>query len=105
MMAALVVRRLRPGTFDEFRRVWGPEPRQWSLGLSKVWLVRSDDDPDVIATWSLFDLDETAYEALRDDPKWISAETLRGERMAAFEVEVVASGFFVVLEEVGPPGG
>jgi hypothetical protein len=59
---------------------------------------------DVIATWSQFDLDEMAYEASRDHPEFISAETLRGERMAPFEVEVVASGFFVVLEEVVPPG-
>jgi hypothetical protein len=103
MMAALVVRRLKPDTYDDFRRAWEPEPKQWTLGLAKVWLVRSDDDADVVATWSLFDLDEMGYEMLRDHPEWISAESRRAERMSPYEDGVVASGFFVVLEEVGPP--
>ena len=57
----------------------------------------------MIATWSLFELDEAGYEALRDDPEWMSAELGRVERMSEFETEVLASGFFHVLEEIVPP--
>jgi hypothetical protein len=35
MMAALVVRRLVPGTFDDFRRAWEPEPRAVVDGLEQ----------------------------------------------------------------------
>ena len=106
MMYAMVVRRLKPGAYEHFRRAWEPDaPRHWPAGMTRIWIARSDDDPDVIATWSLFDLDEAGYEALRDDPEWMSAELGRMERMSEFEVEVLASGFFHVLEEIVPPAG
>jgi hypothetical protein len=69
---------------------------RWRLSFC----ARSEDDPDVIATWSLFELDQAGYEALRDDPEWMSAELGRVERMSQFETEVLASGFFHVLEEI-----
>jgi len=106
MMYAMVVRRLKPGAYEHFRRAWEPDsPEHWPTGMTRIWIARSDDDPDVIATWSLFDVDEAGYEALRDDPEWISAELRRTERMSEFEAELLASGFFHVLEEIVPPGG
>ena len=60
--------------------------------MTKIWIARSEDDPDVIATWRLFELDQGGYEALRDDPEWMSAEVGRVERMSEFETEVRASG-------------
>jgi hypothetical protein len=71
--------------------------------MTKIWIARGEDDPDVIATWSLFELDRAGYEALRDDPEWMSAELGRVERMSEFETEVLASGFFHVLEEIVQP--
>ncbi len=104
MMCAVVVRRLKPGSYDSFRRAWEPDsPEHWPAGMTRSWIARSEDDPDVIATWSLFDLDAAGYEALRDDPEWMSAELGRAERMGEFETEVLASGYFRVLEEVVPP--
>ena len=104
MMYAMVVRRLKPGAYERFRRAWEPDsPEHWPAGMTRIWIGRSEDDPDVIATWSLFELDETGYEALRDDPEWMSAEVRRAERMSEFEEELLASGFFHVLEEIAPP--
>jgi hypothetical protein len=104
MMYAMVVRRLKPGAYEDFRRAWEPEsPEAWPAGMSRIWIAQSDDDPDVIATWSLFELDEAGYEALRDDAEWMTSESRRMERMAEFEEEVIASGFFRVLEEIAPP--
>jgi hypothetical protein len=54
-------------------------------------------------TWSLFDLDGAGYDALRDDSEWMSAELGRVERISEFEAELLASGFFHVLEEIVPP--
>lgn len=71
--------------------------------MTRTWIARSEDDPDVIATWSLFALDDAGYEALRDDREWMSAEVSRAARMGEFESEVIASGYFQVLEEIVPP--
>jgi hypothetical protein len=104
MMCAMVVRRLKPGAYEHFRRAWEPDSSEhWPAGMTRIWIGRSDDDPDVIGTWSLFDLDEAGYEALRDDPEWISAELGRVKRISGFEAELLASGFFHVLEEIVPP--
>jgi hypothetical protein len=104
MMYAMVVRRLKPGAYEEFRRAWEPDSSEhWPPGMTRIWIARSDDDPDVIATWSLFGVDEAGYEALRDDREWMSAELGRMQRMSEFEVEMLASGFFHVLEEIVPP--
>ena len=35
--------------------------------MTRLWNGRSEDDPDVVATWALFDLDEDGLDALRDD--------------------------------------
>ena len=95
MMYGMVVRRLKPGAYEHFRRAWEPDSLEhWPAGMTRIWIARSEDDPDVIATWSLFELDEAGYEALRDDPEWMSAELGRVERMSEFEAELLASGFF-----------
>ena len=68
--------------------------------MTRLWIGRSEDDPDIVATWGLFDLDEAGLDAMRDDPEWMAAENRRMERMARFEREFVISGYFHVAEEV-----
>jgi hypothetical protein len=104
MMCGLVVRRLKPGTYEEFRAAWEPlSDDEWPHGMTRLWIGRSEDDPDVVATWGLFELDEAGMDALRDDPEWMAAESRRMERMAPYETELLASSFFHVAEEVVPP--
>ena len=104
MMCAMVVRRLTPGSYDAFRAAWEPlKDDQWPAGMTRLWIGRSEDDPDIVATWGLFDLDEAGLDAMRDDPAWMAAEHRRMERMAQFEKELVISGYFQVAEEVIPP--
>jgi hypothetical protein len=104
MMCALVLRRLKPGAYDRFREAWEPlSDDEWPRGMTRLWIGRADDDPDVVATWGLFELDEAGLDELRDDPAWMAAESRRMERMAPHEEELMASGFFHVVEEVVPP--
>jgi len=104
MMCALVLRRLKPGVYEQFREAWEPlSDDEWPRGMTRLWIGRADDDPNVVATWGLFDVDEAGLEELRDDPAWIAAESRRMERMAPCEEELIASGFFHVAEEVTPP--
>jgi hypothetical protein len=104
MMCAVVVRRLKPGAYDAFRQAWEPlSDDEWPAGMTRLWIGRAEDDPDVVATWGLFDLDDAALEAMRDDPAWMAAESRRMERMAPHQEELVISSYFHVAEEVVPP--
>jgi len=104
MMCAVVVRRLKPGSYEDFRRAWEPlNDSEWPQGMTRLWIGRSEDDPDVVATWGLFELDEAGLEAMRDDPDWMAAENRRLERMAPHQKELLTSSYFQVLEEVVPP--
>ena len=59
--------------------------------MTRLWIGRGEDDPDVVATWGLFDLDESGLEELRDEPGWMAAEGRRLERMAPYQEELVVS--------------
>ena len=83
MMCAVVVRRLKPGSYEAFRSAWEPlSDSEWPRGMTRLWIGRSEDDPNVVATWGLFDLDPAGLDAMRDDAVWIAAEARRMERMA-----------------------
>jgi hypothetical protein len=105
MMCAVVVRRLKPASYEAFREAWEPlSDQEWPSGMTRLWIGRSEDDPDVVATWGLFELDEAGLDRMRDDPEWMAAEARRMERMAPYEEELVISSYFKVAEEVVPPG-
>jgi hypothetical protein len=104
MMCAVVVRRLKPGSYEDFRKAWEPlSDDEWPAGMTRLWIGRSEDDPDVVATWGIFDVDEAGLDALRDDPTWMASEARRLERMAEYQSELVISSYFEVAEEVVPP--
>ena len=106
MMCGLVVRRLKPDSYDAFRRAWEPESdAEWPRGMTRLWIGRADEDPDVVATWGLFELDAAGLDELRDDPGWRAAEARRLQRMGAYQEELIVSSYFEVAEEVIPPAG
>ena len=76
---------------------------EWARGMTRLWIGSSEDDPDVVATWGLFDLDTASLDAMRDDPAWMAAENRRMERMAPHEAELITSSYLRVAEEVVPP--
>ena len=81
MMCGLVVRRLKPGSYEEFRRAWEPlSDDEWPRGMTRLWIGRSDDDP-----------------------AWMAAEHRRLERIGRYEEELVLSTFLELMEEVVPP--
>jgi hypothetical protein len=105
MMCALVVRRLKPESYDAFRAAWVPEGDDpWHPGLVKVYMARSDDDPDVVATWTLLDLGPDELDEARDDPRWLASDAHRQPRMAELEEELILASYFEVTDELIPPG-
>ena len=101
-MCAVTVRQIRPGTYDEFRKAWEPDP--WLPKLTRAIVMRSDDNPDMVLSIGFFDADVDEIDALRDDPAILAEEESRLRRISEFEEQVVMNGIFEVVEEVLPPG-
>jgi hypothetical protein len=102
-MCAIVLRRLQPGTYEEFRRAWEPiSPANWPAGFLRSWLARSDEDPNVVATFAMFDLDHGGLDQLRDS-EWMHGEVERLGHVAEFEERLLFSGYFEIVEEILPP--
>jgi hypothetical protein len=94
----LSVRRIKEGTFDDFRRAWEPDP--WYPGLSRILISRGDEDPDEVTTIGFFDLDLEEFEKLRDDPSFMSQEERRLRAMAQYEETLRMSEVYVVQEDI-----
>lgn len=103
MLCALTVRRLKPGTYEDFRKAWQPDP--WPPFLARAYLMRNQDDPDEVAAFGFIALDEDELDRLRDDPEFLRSEMGRMERIAQFEDAVLLNAVYEVTEEVQPPAG
>jgi hypothetical protein len=95
--AALTVRRLKPGSYDEWRRAW--EPAEWPEGAQRAYILRRVDDPDEVIAFGFFEAD---LGALRDDPRLQEEQTRRLEAMAPYVESTGADGIYEVVEEVRP---
>jgi hypothetical protein len=102
MLCAVTIRSLKPGSFDAFRREWEPQP--WPPELSRVIVLRNEQDPDQVLTASFLDLQPDQLDALRDDPSLLGAEESRLARISEHEEAVVFKGIFEVAEEIAAPG-
>src|SRR4051812_20859032 len=101
MMCAFAVRKIKPESYDEFRRAWHHEP--WLPRYERALVLRNDEDPDRVLTIAFFDGSADEYEAARDEPETMRAEAARLERISGFEESVLLSGVYELVDEVLPP--
>ncbi len=101
MMALVTVRQIKPGTYEEFRAAWAPNP--WWPQLAKIEILRNDDNPDEVLTIGYVDVTPEELEELRDSPEILESEAKRLERIAPFEERLVVNGIFEIVEKLGPP--
>lgn len=99
MLVFLTHRRLKEGTFEQFRKAW--EPEQMPEGIREVaYHARSLDDPDEIISFGL------AYDLRREDlPNLMEKfddgeEAERQRRMAEFVEWTGVDRVFEVVDEV-----
>jgi len=52
--AALTVRKLKPGSYDEWRAAWEGDPENWPKGVH-AYILRNLNDPDEIIAFGLTD--------------------------------------------------
>jgi hypothetical protein len=103
MLGALTVRKLKPGTFDDFRKAW--EPEEWPPGFVRAYHVRSLEDEDTVVSFGLLDGSPDDLGQMRDDPNFRRVEDERQRRMAEYVESTGVDGIFEVVDEVTPAGG
>ena len=95
MICALTVRKLKPGTFDDFREAFmASEDAEGMPAGSQFFMIRNTKDPDEVICFGLFDgsLEElrssTAYEGYDEQLK----------KIEPFIESVGADGMYDVVE-------
>jgi hypothetical protein len=101
MMCVVNVRRIKPGTYDEFRKAWQPDP--WPDALERVVISRNIEDPDEVCSIGFFDMSAEELDAFRDDPEFVLSETSRIARLAQYELALLVNAIYEVTEEVTAP--
>jgi hypothetical protein len=97
MHAFLTVRKLKSGSYDDWRRAW--EPDEWPQGSKKAYILRNVDDTDEIIAFGFFDTD---IETLRNDPDLRERQRVRFERIAPHVESTATDGIYEVIDEVTP---
>ena len=97
MYALLTVRKLKPGSFDDWRKAW--EPDEWPEGSQRAYILRNVSNPDEVIAFGFFEGDLPAQ---RQDPRTEEQVRRRFERMASYVESTGADGLYEVVEEVTP---
>jgi len=95
-------RRLKPGSFEQFRRAWQPgEGEQPDLpeGAVAIYHARNVKDEDEVISFGIFDMDRGDVSKVRGDEK---EELARQDRMASFIHDIPLEGVYEVIEEIRP---
>lgn len=100
MMCLVTVRQLKPGTYEEFRRAWAPDP--WPQQLARVEILRNDDNPDEVITVGYVDCTPEELEQMRDDPAILQAEAERLQRITRYEERLIVNSVYELVEDVRP---
>lgn len=100
MIAALTVRKLKPGTYDEWRKAWEGDEGDMPEGV-EVFILRNTKDPDEVIAFGLIEgsMDEIKASI---DPE---ADKARQEAMAPYVESVGADGIYDVVERIDAKTG
>jgi predicted ester cyclase len=93
--SVLTGRKLKPGSYDDWRTAWQPE--EMPPGV-KAYILRKVSDPDEVIAFGFFDGTKEEIEALRPESV---AEEARQARMALHIESQFADGLYEVVEVVG----
>jgi hypothetical protein len=96
MICTLTARRLKPGTYDEFRAAWDPGgvPGGWT----RIFHCRDVSEPDVVISFGLFD---GTLEELRDAQARLGRQS-QVDRIDPHVQQVLLDGSYQVVEELTP---
>jgi hypothetical protein len=92
-------RRLKPGSYDQFRRAWMPADEELPRQAVAIYHARNVKDPDEVISFGIFDVDPDGIEQIRGDE---ADERGRQDAMAAFVENVPLEGIYEVVEKLEP---
>jgi len=96
MIVMFTARRLKPGSWDQFRRAW--EGDEKPPGFQRAYHARNIRDEDEVISFGLFDMTEDDYREWRESQD--AAENTRVDQMSAFVANEHVSGVYEVIEEL-----
>ena len=95
MIAALTVRKLKPGTYDEWRKAWEGDDGDMPTGV-QIYILRNKKDPDEIIAFGLAEANLEDMQASMDE----EADKARQEAMAPYVESTGADGVYDVIEHI-----
>jgi hypothetical protein len=94
---ALTVRKLKPGTYDDWRQAWWPDAEGEIPENGTAFIIRNTKDPDEIIAFGLFEGSREEMEAMMDP----ETEKKRQDAMAPYIESIGADGIYEVIEQIG----
>jgi hypothetical protein len=95
VIAALTVRKLKPGTYDEWRKAWQGDEEDMPEG-AEVYILRNKNDQDEIIAFGLVEGSFDQIQASMNP----TVEQARKEAMAPYIESVGADGIYDVIEHI-----
>jgi heme-degrading monooxygenase HmoA len=95
MLVALTVRKLKPGSEDDFRKAFTPKDEEFPPGWKRFYAIRNLSDENEVVTFGFFD-------GTLEEMRASMSEGDYDERRAAadeFVESVGADGVYEILEE------
>lgn len=100
MIAALTVRKLKSGTYDEWRKAWQGDDEDMPEG-AEIYILRNMKDPDEIIAFGLVEGNLDEIKASMDP----AVEQTRKEAMAPYIESTGADGIYDVIERISTKTG
>jgi hypothetical protein len=94
-------RRLKPGSWEQFRRAWQPEGMDVPEGAVAIYHARSVKDEDEVISFGIFEGTKDDISKIRGGGD-LDAELRRQDAMAAFVHDIPLEGIYEVIEELRP---
>jgi heme-degrading monooxygenase HmoA len=99
MIVMFSARRLKPGSWDQFRRAWdASDSEPMPPGFQRAYHARNIRDEDEVISFGLFDMTEDQYREWRESAD--AEENQRVDRMSAFVENEHVAGVYEVIETV-----
>lgn len=91
---ALTVRKLKPGSYDQWREAWEGDRGDWPDFPVEAYVLRNRQDPDEIVAFGFFEADPSGETS--DEERNVARE----EAMAPFIASLGADGVYEVIDRV-----
>jgi hypothetical protein len=93
---ALTVRKLKPGSYDDWRKAWEGDRADWPEGVH-AYVARNMSDSDEIVAFGMLERDDISD---MRSPEMQQEQQARSEAMSPYVESVGADAVYEVIDEV-----